>query len=146
VSLDLDVFDLADAPGVGSPAPGGICASNFLDAWADLTCSPHCIGAEIVEYNPHRDQSGHTAQLISALVVATVPQERSRSSIGHGRGSKGLTLGRSVGPCLLGEPGVNPAQRGIVDARTSRYAKTHARWQRDPEGIGGALRENGVRA
>jgi arginase len=62
VSLDLDVFDVADAPGVGSPAPDGIRASNFLDVWADLTCSPLCIGAEIVEYNPHRDQSGKTAQ------------------------------------------------------------------------------------
>jgi arginase len=75
VSLDLDAFDLADAPGVGSPAPGGICASNFLGAWAELTCSPLCIGAEIVEYNPHRDQSGKTAQLISTLAAATVRQE-----------------------------------------------------------------------
>jgi arginase family enzyme len=76
VSLDLDAFDLADAPGVGSPAPGGICASNFLDVWTDLTCNPHCIGTEIVEYNPHRDQLGQTAQLISTLVAATAPQER----------------------------------------------------------------------
>jgi arginase family enzyme len=76
VSLDLDAFDLADAPGVGSPAPGGMSASNFLDVWADLTYSPLCIGAEIVEYNPHRDQSGKTAQLISSLVAPTVRQER----------------------------------------------------------------------
>jgi arginase family enzyme len=76
VSLDLNAFDLADAPGVGSPAPGGICASSFLDVWTDLTCNPLCIGAEIVEYNPHRDQSGQTAQLISTLVAAAVPQER----------------------------------------------------------------------
>jgi hypothetical protein len=31
-------------------------------------------------------------------------------------------------------------------ARTSRYAETYARWQRDPEGIGGALRAKGVSA
>ena len=31
---------------------------------------------------------------------------------------------------------MNPAKHGIVDARTSRYAETYARWQRDPEGIG----------
>ena len=30
--------------------------------------------------------------------------------------------------------------------RTSRYAGTYARWQRDPEGIGGALRAKGERA
>ncbi|HWN76389.1 MAG TPA: hypothetical protein VNN81_00565 [Bradyrhizobium sp.] len=41
---------------------------------------------------------------------------------------------------------MNPAQHRIVDARTSRYAETYARWQRDPEGIGGALRAKGVSA
>jgi hypothetical protein len=35
---------------------------------------------------------------------------------------------------------VNPAQHGILNARTGRYAETYPRWQRDPEGIGGALR------
>ena len=45
------------------------------------------------------------------------------------------------------ESGLNPAQHRIVDARTRRYAETYARWQRDPEGIGGALlRVKGVRA
>ena len=39
--------------------------------------------------------------------------------------------------------GVNPAQHRIMDARTSRYAETYARWQRDP---GGALRAKGVSA
>ncbi len=48
--------------------------------------------------------------------------------------------------CKAWRAGVNPAQHGIVDARTSRYAETYARWQRDPEGIGGALRAKGVSA
>ena len=42
--------------------------------------------------------------------------------------------------CKAWIAGVNPAQHRLVDARTSRYAETYARWQRDPEGIGGALR------
>jgi hypothetical protein len=42
--------------------------------------------------------------------------------------------------------GVDPAQHRIVDPRTSGYAGTYARWQRDPEGIGGALRAKGARA
>jgi hypothetical protein len=29
---------------------------------------------------------------------------------------------------------MNPAQHRIMDARTSHYAETYARWQRDPEG------------
>ena len=48
--------------------------------------------------------------------------------------------------CKAWRAGVNPAQHRIVDARTSRYAETYARWQRDPEGIGGALRAKGVSA
>ena len=39
---------------------------------------------------------------------------------------------------------VNPAQHRIVDARTSRYAETYARWQRSPEGNGGALRSSRI--
>jgi arginase len=78
VSLDLDAFDPADAPGVGTPEPDGIRASEFLEAWADLTCSSLCVGAEIVEYNPYRDQAGRTARLIGTLVTATVREERLR--------------------------------------------------------------------
>ena len=48
--------------------------------------------------------------------------------------------------CKAWIAGVNPAQHRIVDARTSRYAETYARRQRDPEGIGGALRAKGVSA
>jgi hypothetical protein len=48
--------------------------------------------------------------------------------------------------CKGWRAGVNPAQHRIMDARTSRYAETYTRWQRNPEGIGGALRAKGVRA
>lgn len=75
VSLDLDVFDPADAPGVGSPEAGGLRASDFLPAWADLTSSPRCVGIEIVEYNPHRDRADRTARLMSGLVAAAVGKE-----------------------------------------------------------------------
>jgi arginase family enzyme len=76
VSLDLDAFDPADAPGVGTPAPGGIRSSEFLDAWAALTHGALCVGAEIVEYNPHRDQTGRTVQLRGELVDAMAGEER----------------------------------------------------------------------
>jgi len=48
--------------------------------------------------------------------------------------------------CNAWKAGVNPAQHTIVDARTSRYAETYARWQRESEGIGDALRAKGVSA
>jgi arginase len=75
ISLDLDVFDPTDGPGVGTPAPGGIKPNQFFDAWIGLTRNGLCIGVEIVEYNPHRDRAGRTAQLLGDL-VATIGEER----------------------------------------------------------------------
>lgn len=69
VSLDLDVFDPADAPGVGTPVPEGIRAGGFLDPWRLLTRDPKCLGIEIVEYNPWRDQATRTARLMSDLIA-----------------------------------------------------------------------------
>jgi hypothetical protein len=43
--------------------------------------------------------------------------------------------------CRAWRAGMNPAQHRKVG-----YAETYARWQCDPEGIGGALRVKGVRA
>jgi arginase len=78
VSLDLDAFDPADAPGVGTPEPGGIRANEFRAAWADLTCGSLCIGVEIVEYNPYRDRADRTARLIGDLIARTVSEKRLR--------------------------------------------------------------------
>jgi arginase len=76
ISLDLDAFDPAEAPGVGTPAPGGIHPSEFVDEWAVLTRHPHCRGIEIVEYNPLHDKADRTARLMSSLVTAAVAEDK----------------------------------------------------------------------
>lgn len=76
VSLDLDAFDSVDAPGVGTPVPGGIRAHEFLDLWPDYIRDPACRGVEIVEYNPSRDQGERTIQLLGTLVAGIVGEER----------------------------------------------------------------------
>lgn len=78
LSLDLDAFDPTEAPGVGTPAPGGIHAGEFLDAWTVLTRDPACRAIEFVEFNPHRDQAGKTARLLGTLVAASIREERLR--------------------------------------------------------------------
>src|SRR5262245_18824930 len=78
VSLDVDAFNPAEAPGVGTPEPDGIHVREFLDGWSDLAGDPVCRAIEIVEYNPHRDRADKTAQLMSAIVTATVREERMR--------------------------------------------------------------------
>ena len=72
VSLDLDAFDPVDAPGVGTPEPGGIWAPAFLDAWSKLTRDSKCLGIEIAEYNPSCDHAGRTARLMRDLISAWV--------------------------------------------------------------------------
>jgi arginase len=68
ITLDLDVIDPRDAPGVGTPAPGGVRAHELIDALAQIACDPRLRGLEIAEYNPWRDRNGVTAA--HALAIA----------------------------------------------------------------------------
>jgi arginase len=66
VSLDLDAFDPAFAPGVSHHEPGGLSVRDVL-AVLDRVRAP-IVGADIVEYNPGRDLNGVTATLAAKLV------------------------------------------------------------------------------
>lgn len=66
ISVDLDGFDPAFAPGVSHHEPGGPTVREFLSV---LQRVPGPIaGADIVEYNPSRDVNGITAVLAAKLV------------------------------------------------------------------------------
>lgn len=76
ITLDLDAIDPEDAPAVGSPVPGGIAASELLEALRPLLASPHCLALEIAEYSPPHDVAGKTAILMEAiLAMAAQPGE-----------------------------------------------------------------------
>jgi arginase family enzyme len=66
ISLDLDGFDPAFAPGVSHHEPGGLSVRDVL-AVLDRVRAP-IVGADIVEYNPARDLNGVTAVLAAKLV------------------------------------------------------------------------------
>jgi len=70
ISLDLDAVDPRDAPGVGSPAPGGIRAADLLRSLARYGRGPALAGLEITEYNPDRDRNNKTARLVTAAIQA----------------------------------------------------------------------------
>lgn len=66
LTLDLDVFDPAFAPGVSHPVPGGLSSRVVLDflqraAW-------NLAGMDVVELNPRFDQHGLTAVLAGRLL------------------------------------------------------------------------------
>ena len=75
VTLDLDAFDPAVAPGVGTPAPDGLPAGAVRDGWRKLAACAGLRAIEIVEYNPRRDHHGLTAQLICDLIGDLLPPE-----------------------------------------------------------------------
>lgn len=70
ISLDVDVFDPADAPGVNTPCGGGRPAQEWLGVLRGLAASPRCLGLEIVECDAGRDKDGMTARLAVAATAA----------------------------------------------------------------------------
>jgi len=70
LSIDMDVFDPAFAPGVSHPEPGGLTTRDVLGIIQDLPCP--LVGADIVECNPRRDPLGITATLAAKLLKETL--------------------------------------------------------------------------
>ncbi len=66
ISIDLDGFDPAFAPGVSHHEPGGLSVRDVL-AVLDRVRAP-IVGADVVEYNPSRDLNGVTATLAAKLI------------------------------------------------------------------------------
>jgi arginase len=66
VSIDMDGFDPAFAPGVSHREPGGLGVREVLDIIQAL--DGPLVGADIVEFNPSRDPYGLTAPVCAKLV------------------------------------------------------------------------------
>ncbi len=68
VTLDLDAFDPAVAPGVGSPETDGLTAQGMTQALAACARDARFAAFELVEYNPRHDKGGITAHLALDLL------------------------------------------------------------------------------
>jgi len=79
VSLDMDVMDPKEAPGVGSPVPGGIVSSDLFKIITLVTERPDLLAFEIVEFNPYKDKDERTA-CICLEILGRI--------IGHGKPTK----------------------------------------------------------
>ena len=66
VSVDLDAFDPAFAPGVSHREPGGLSVRDVLGVLHQLTVP--VVGADVVELNPDEDPSGVTARVAAKMV------------------------------------------------------------------------------
>jgi arginase len=66
ISLDVDGFDPAFAPGVSHHEPGGLTSRQVIDLIQSI--DTEVIGADIVEYNPERDFQNMTAFLAAKMM------------------------------------------------------------------------------
>lgn len=63
VSIDLDAVDPEEAPGVGTPSPGGISYREMHLAMEMLADTDRVCSVELVEVNPVLDRANQTAKL-----------------------------------------------------------------------------------
>ena len=66
ISLDMDGFDPAFAPGVSHHEPGGLTSRQVINLIQNI--NTEVIGADIVEYNPNRDFQNMTAFLAAKMM------------------------------------------------------------------------------
>jgi arginase len=71
VSIDLDVVTPEEAPGVATPATGGISGAQLARALARIGGRPDLMALELVEYCPRLDPDGRSARVaVDALAAA----------------------------------------------------------------------------
>ncbi|HSX12584.1 MAG TPA: arginase [Rhabdochlamydiaceae bacterium] len=80
ISLDLDVIDPKEAPGVGSPEENGIAKKQLLEALPKICYQPQLTAFELVEYNPHHDVDNKTAHICSEILSIILQ----RTEVYHG--------------------------------------------------------------
>lgn len=68
ISVDIDVVDLASAPGTGTPETGGLTSRELLTIIDGLE-GLNVIGADIVEVLPAFDTNGDITGIVAAQVV-----------------------------------------------------------------------------
>ena len=74
VSLDMDSLDPNEAPGVGTPVPGGLTyreAHLLMEIIADCACVD---SVDVVEINPILDHRNHTAKIATELIASLLGQ------------------------------------------------------------------------
>jgi arginase len=72
LSLDLDALDPRDAPGVGTPVPGGISYREAHLAMELIAQSGHLRSMDLVEVNPILDERNNTAALAVELALSAL--------------------------------------------------------------------------
>jgi agmatinase len=68
ITIDMDVFDPALAPGVSTPAPGGMVPERFFDLIRELGKRMEVVGFDVVETCPPKDDANMTSLLAAEVI------------------------------------------------------------------------------
>lgn len=71
VTVDIDVLDIAVAPGTGTPEPGGLTSRELLTVLDGLE-GLNVIGADVVEVSPAFDSNGEITSIVAAQVIDSI--------------------------------------------------------------------------
>ena len=74
VSLDMDSLDPDEAPGVGTPVPGGLTYREAHLLMEILGDSGRVKSIDVVEINPILDDANRTAELAVELIASLLGQ------------------------------------------------------------------------
>jgi agmatinase len=72
LSVDIDVVDPGNAPGTGTPEPGGMAPRELLRAIRRIVSRVDLVGMDVVEVSPPFDASGVTAALAHRCVLEAI--------------------------------------------------------------------------
>jgi len=68
VSLDMDAFASAYAPGVSAPAADGFSPREITSCLRSVAASGNLVAFDVMEMNPTYDQDGRTAKLAATMI------------------------------------------------------------------------------
>jgi agmatinase len=69
LTLDIDVLDIASAPGTGTPEPGGLTFPELRDAVRAIAARCRIVGLDLVEVSPPYDWAEVTARGAARLLL-----------------------------------------------------------------------------
>jgi agmatinase len=72
LSVDIDVVDPGNAPGTGTPEPGGILPREMLRAVRQIVGRVDLVGLDVVEVSPPYDNAEVTAMLAHRIVLEAI--------------------------------------------------------------------------
>ncbi|HLJ58387.1 MAG TPA: arginase family protein [bacterium] len=72
LSVDIDVLDIAVAPGTGTPEPGGLSYAELRDAIRAVAARGHVVGLDLVEVSPPYDWAEITSRTAARLLLVAL--------------------------------------------------------------------------